>query len=123
MSSCDSVVRLILPVTTDTVSHMNKENESSLSNGHESELPPSKKKQLSLFLKKRFKSTDQDELEEMSKPKIPSNTSIRTRWAMKNFSDWFESYSSKNPDDLCPDKLLHPSCDAKTLNKWLCVCL
>ena len=52
--------------------------------------------------------------------KFLSNTSISTRWAMKNFSDWFESYNSKNSDDLCPDKLLHPSCDTKTLNKWLC---
>ena len=100
---------------------MDKENECPLSNCNESEPPPSKKKRLSLSLKNRFKSTDKDQLQEMSKLKIPPNTSVSTRWAMKNFSDWFENYNSKHPDDLCPNKVLLPSCDAETLNEWLCV--
>ena len=74
-----------------------------------------------MSLKNRFKSTDKDQLQEISKLKIPPNTSVSTRWAMKNFSNWFENYNSKHPDDLCPNKVLLPSCDAETLNEWLCV--
>ena len=35
--------------------------------------------------------------------------------------DWFENYNSKHQDNLCPNNLLLPSCDAETLNKLLCV--
>ena len=100
---------------------MDKENKCPLSNCNKSEPTSSKKKRLSLSLKNRFKSTDKDQLQEMSKLKIPPNTSISTSWAMKNFSDWFENYHWKHPDDLCPNKVLLPSCDAETLNEWLCV--
>ena len=83
-----------------TAEWMDEENKCSLSNCNESEPLPSTKKHMSLSLKNLFKSTDKDHIQEMSKPKIPPNASVSTQWAKKSFYD---------------------CCDAKTLNKWLCV--
>ena len=77
----------------------------------ENQPPHPKKPKLSLSLKKnRFK-----------KAKIPKNTDINTRWAMKNFTDWLSDYNLRNPESVCPEEVILPSCPAETLNKWLCV--
>ena len=52
---------------------------------------------------------------------MPKNTTLSTRWAMKNFIDWFCEYNVKNPDSKCPEEVLLPSCSAEVLNKWLSV--
>ena len=82
--------------------------------------PPSKKPRLSLSLN-RFKKASNSELQELSKPKMPKNTSTSTRWAMKNLTDWFNHYNAANQENQCPEEVLLPSCSAETLNKWLCV--
>ena len=57
----------------------------------------------------------------MMKAKIPKNTDINTCWAMKNFTDWLSDYNLRNPESVCPEEVILPSCPAETLNKWLCV--
>ena len=57
----------------------------------------------------------------MMKAKIPKNTDINTRWAMKNFTDWLSDYNLQNPESVCPEEVILPLCPAETLNKWLCV--
>ena len=83
--------------------------------------PPQKKAKLSLSLKRhqRFVETSKEEVESMSKAIMPKNTSANTRWAVKNFHEWFEDYNSRHEDDPCPDVVLTPSCSAPLLNKWL----
>ena len=87
----------------------------------ENEERPVKRRRLSLSLRSRFKDVTNVELEDLSKVQMPKNTSQSTRWAMKNFSDWFNGHNIKNPDDPCPNELLLPSCSVELLNKWLCV--
>ena len=73
---------------------------------------PPKKQRISLSLKKnRFKETPEEELISMSKPQIPKNTSISTRWAMKNLTDWLNDYNKCNPSKCCPEEILSPSCE------------
>lgn len=84
-------------------------------------VPPSKKRKLSLSLRNRFKAGTHDELEDLSKVKMTKNTIQSTRWAMKNFQDWFIGYNDRNPDNQCPDEILLPCCSVDTLSKWLCV--
>ena len=58
----------------------------------------------------------------MTLPQVPNNTSVNTRWAIKNFTDWFAAHNSDaTDDDLCPEEVLSPSCTADLLNRWLCV--
>ena len=58
----------------------------------------------------------------MARFKMPKNSTQASKWAMKNFADWAEEYSKKNPDNPCPAEILSSSCDSKELlNKWLCV--
>ena len=88
----------------------------------ENQPPHPKKPKLSLSLKKnRFKKASRSELQQMMKAKIPKNTDINTRWAMKNFTDWLRDYNLRNPESVCPEEVILPSCPAETLNKWLCV--
>ena len=89
--------------------------------GEKENIPPVKKCRLSLSLKSRFKNDTCVELEDLSKVKMPKNTSLNTRWAMKNFTNWFSGYNTRNPDNPCPDEVLLPSCPAEVLSKWLCV--
>ena len=84
-------------------------------------IPPVKKHRLSLSLKSRYRNATCVELEDLSKVKMLKNTSLSTRWAMKNFTDWFSGYNTRNPDNPCPDEVLLPSCPAEVLSKWLCV--
>ena len=80
------------------------------------------KRKLSLSLKNRFKKTSKEELREMTLPQVPNNTSANTRWAIKNFTDWFAAHNSDaTDDDLCPEEVLSPSCTGDLLNRWLCV--
>ena len=39
-------------------------------------------------------------------------------WAMKNFTDWLSDYNLRNPESVCPEEVILPSCPAETLNKW-----
>ena len=80
------------------------------------------KRKLSLSLKNRFKKTSKEELRKMTLPQVPNNTSANTRWAIKNFTDWFAAHNrDATDDDLCPEEVLSPSCTADLLNRWLCV--
>ena len=55
-------------------------------------------------------------------PQVPNNTSANTRWAIKDFTDWFAAHNSDaTDDDLCPEDVLSPSCAADLLNRLLCV--
>ena len=84
--------------------------------------PPSKKRRLSLALKdRRFHSAEKNYLEKIVKPIVPKNTSVSTRWAMKNLSDWYADYNTLNPEHPCPSEILSPLCKAEILNDWLCV--
>ena len=77
----------------------------------ENQPPHPKKPKLSLSLKKnRFKKASRSELQQ--------NTDINTRWAMKNFTDWLSDYNLRNPESVCPEEVILPSCPAETLNKW-----
>ena len=85
-----------------------------------------KKKRLSLSLKNnkkedRFASITRDELEQMSKYKMPKNSELNSKWAMKNLADWVESYNTRNPDKPCPLEILSEFCSKSILNEWLCV--
>ena len=92
----------------------------------ENEEPKPKKKRLSLYLQKkkredRFSTVTSDALKEMSSYKMPKNSELNSKWAMKNFSDWMDCYNTKNPDEPCPSELLSEFCSKATLNKCLCV--
>ena len=50
---------------------------------------------------------------------VSKNTSISTRWAMKNLQNWFEDYNKRNLEHPCPDDILSPFCKAEVLNEWL----
>lgn len=63
-------------------------------NNKENEQPRNKMPKLSLSLKKgskRFKKVSSNDIQELSKVKLPKNTNLSTRWAMKNFTDWFNA--------------------------------
>ena len=82
----------------------------------------SKKPRLSLSLKKsRFVPICKSELENMAKPVIAKNTSISTRWAVKNLTDWHTDYNKRNPNAYFPDDVLLPTCPKHLLDKWLSV--
>ena len=89
--------------------------------------PTSKKPKRSLSLKKnarpRFKEVNEDVLQEMSKPIVPHNTSLDTKWAMKNLADWYNDYNKRNPENPCPGEIILPNCSAEKFNKWFCVYL
>ena len=54
-------------------------------------------------------------------PQVLKNTEKASKWAMGNLKDWFEDYSSRNPNNTCPSEVLTPICSNEVLNKWLCV--
>ena len=88
--------------------------------------PQPKRKRLSLSLKNNkkedsFASITRDELEQMSKYKMPKNSELNSKWAMKNLADWVESYKARNPDKPCPLEILSEFCNKSILNEWLCV--
>lgn len=78
---------------------------------------------MSLKRKKRgrFEETSEEDLAELLKPQVPKNTETSTRWAMKNFRDWYEDYNARNPSKCCPEEVVLSSCSPELLNKWLCV--
>ena len=90
---------------------------STMCSDNKENLPP-KKQRISLSLKKnRSKEMPEEELISMSKPQIPKNTSISTRWAMKILTDWLNDYNKRNPSKCCPEEILSPSCESELLNK------
>ena len=48
---------------------------------------------------------------------VPKNTSVNTKWAVKNFIDWQTYYNSCHPEEPCPDVLL--SNNPAELSLWL----
>jgi hypothetical protein len=92
----------------------------------EEDQPPSKKRRLSLSLKRkktddtsdRFKMVTDCEVQEAAKGVVPSNTKKTNQWAIQNFDQWATVRSSKFPDDPVPSDIL--SCnDPDLLCKWL----
>ena len=58
----------------------------------------------------------------MAKPVIAKNTSISTRWAVKNLTDWHTDYNKRNPNACCPDDVLLPTCP-KQLVGQVVICI
>ena len=52
--------------------------------------PPLKKKKLQIArnVDARFSSPPKAKFEQYQKPLCPENTTVNTRWAVKNFHDW-----------------------------------
>ena len=82
-----------------------------------------KKKRVSLSLKKkttnRFRSISTDELEAKATRTMPKNSAISSKWAVRNFNDWFKDHNGRNPGSKCPEDVLSPYCSKEILNKWL----
>ena len=90
-----------------------------------------RRKRLSLKRKSKAGSTEiKDEIDEerfVSPSKslatyqvgfVPKNTSVNTKWSVKNFTDWKDSYNARHPDELCPEDIL--LCDSPSdLSLWL----
>ena len=63
--------------------------------GREGEYSTCKEKRklsLSLSKKKRFQETTEQDLVNLLKPEVPKNTDVSTRWAMKNFREWYKNF-------------------------------
>ena len=85
-------------------------------------LLPSKRRKLSLSLKKksgRFGNTSEDILESLGTYNMPKKSADSSKWATKNLREctWLEDYNSGNPMKKCPDDLLLPYCSKELLNK------
>ena len=95
---------------------MNEENVSRSKNNH-----PVKKRRLSLKVKGKhlFQAASDNDLAMFSKPQVPKNTDVSTRWAMKNFTDWYQDYNARNPEEPCPKEVNSPKCSTAVLNRWL----
>ncbi len=82
------------------------------------DVPPKKKRRLSLSLskhKERFSVTSNDELIQVSKAHVPKNTCAAVKWAFRLFSDWIghgsdvcdrqytveDLWDSENPEKVC----------------------
>ena len=61
------------------------------------------------------------ESQNMAKPVIANNTSISTRWGVKNLTDWHADYNKRNSNACCPDDVLLPTCPKHLLDKRLSV--
>ena len=74
--------------------------------------PPEKKRRLSLLLKGRdhFQEASDNDLAKLSKPQLHKNTDVSTRWAMKNFTDWYQDYNIRNPEEPCPKEVISSKC-------------
>ena len=87
-------------------------------NGNKDEQATKKRKlSLSLSGRRRFNATSKEEIEAMCTPMVAKNTSTCTRWAVKNFTDWFNDYNTRNEAKPCPDAVLTPTGSAEVLNK------
>ena len=89
---------------------------------------PSKKKKLSLSLRKRgtqekenrFTFLEAAEQEMLGEKFVPKNTAVSTKWAVSNFESWRKSRNSSVDSEHVPANCLE-SCDSVLLNKWLSV--
>ena len=97
---------------------MEKENVSPSKDNH-----PLKKRRLSLSLKRkhRFQAASDNDLAKLSKPQVAKNTDVSKRWAIKNFTDWYQDYNARNPEELCPKEVISPKFSSALLNTWLCI--
>ena len=68
-------------------------------------VPPAKKRKLSLSLtnRRRFIQTSREELSTLEKAQVPKNTEVSSRWALKNLHDWYTDYQQRNPESPCPE--------------------
>ncbi|XP_011407617.1 PREDICTED: uncharacterized protein LOC105314895, partial [Amphimedon queenslandica] len=92
-------------------------------NQEKENVPPSKKRRVSLSLKKKkFQPSLSEKIDEIAKHKVPKNTKKMSKWAMKNLEDWFKDYNKRNPDKKCPDEFLtRHKCSKEVICKWLCL--
>ena len=90
-----------------------KQNESD--KGKENEHPAKRAKKPS----ERFApSVNSDDIQKMSTPFVPANTTTSTQWAIRNFQEWTESHNASNPE-MCRKDLLETCNDPEELSKWL----
>ena len=84
--------------------------------------PELKKRRLLMSLSKHhFASVSKEILADMTNYKMPENSAKCSKWVLKNLGEWFDDYNKRNPDNLCHDDVLSPTCSKALLNKWLCV--
>ena len=107
-----AVVSSHLSSLTMTESSSDKEN-----------VPPAKKRKLSLSLTKwhHFIQTSSKELSTLEKAQVPKNTEVSSRLALKNLHDWYTDYQERNPESPCPESILTSSPNKEDLNKYLTI--
>ena len=64
---------------------------------------PTKKRCLSLSLSKRrrFSEKTEAELTVLEKWYIPKNKDSSTKWAIKNLTDWYKDFNSREKENRC----------------------
>ena len=86
----------------------------SLNQLHPSECEPPAKKS-------RFSKLSKEELDSLSKARVPKNTESSTKWALENFRSWM-SQRNECSEEKCPETLLEYM-EPTSLNKWLSIFL
>ena len=80
---------------------------------------PKKKKRCTRKPESRFPTMSEEEIAEISKVFVPSNTAKNTQWAVGVFTEWRSARNSAGGDErLCPVDLLENPV-AEDLNYWL----
>ena len=103
------------------VSRMERAAKKAKINEKENEFPDKRRLSLSLKKKNRFLTSNEEQLESMSKPQVLKYTEVNTKWGIKYLQDWFHDYNQRHPDSCCPDDVFLPKCSKELLNKWLFV--
>ena len=80
-----------------------------------------RKVSLSLSTRSRFKPSTSNEISSLETRKVAKNTESSSKWAIKNFTDWFHDYQQRNKDSPCPENILTPSPLKEDLNKYLTI--
>ena len=80
-----------------------------------------RKVSLSLSTSSRFKPSTSNEISSLETRKVVKNTESSSKWAIKNFIDWFHDYQQQNPDCPCPENILTPSPRKEDLNKYFTI--
>jgi hypothetical protein len=57
----------------------------------------------------------------MASYKMPKNSALSSKWAIKSLADWWDNFNKRNPKKQCPKDILLPSCSKEFLSLWLCV--
>ena len=70
--------------------------------------PQSKKRRLSLSLKKkevastsRFADVTEETLDSLASYSMPKNSAVNCKWAMCNLTDWHKDYNERHPESPC----------------------